>query len=255
MQLDIFKREFKQLNGVALEDSWVLFRRPLQLYNLETEETISFRTLDEALSYELDGRTLEQRVSRWTSITFKRDGGRGGGSGLSTFKFGHASRDRGSGSDKSDLPARINARVGVNRTPEDTLRAFREAHVNDAYESGVAVDEFGYVTRYVHGSATSVGIYGRKGEMVYHNHPGKIGGNFSDSDLLSAAMSAEKGIVASGREGDYKFVKTHKFDAVGFTKAVKNARMKGKDYNDAADRWLKANQKKYGYTYSFTKAK
>lgn len=255
MQLDIFKREFKQLNGVALEDSWVLFRHPLQLYNLETEETISFRTLDEALSYELDGRTLEQRVSQWTSITFKRDGGRGSGSGLSTFKFGHASRDRGSGSDKSDFPARINARVGVNRSPEDTLRAFREAHVNDAYESGVAVDEFGYVTRYVHGSATSVGIYGRKGEMVYHNHPGKIGGNFSDSDLLSTAMSAEKGIVASGREGDYKFVKTHKFDAVGFTKAVKNARMKGKDYNDAADRWLKANQKKYGYAYSFTKAK
>ena len=46
MQLETFKREFRQLNGVALEDSWVLFRRPLQLYNLETEETISFKDLD-----------------------------------------------------------------------------------------------------------------------------------------------------------------------------------------------------------------
>ena len=67
-------------------------------------------------------------------------------------------------------------------------------------------------------------------------------------------MSAERGIVASGREGDYIFVKTHKFNATGFTKAVKNATLRGKDYTDAADRWLKANQKKYGYKYSFKKA-
>lgn len=68
------------------------------------------------------------------------------------------------------------------------------------------------------------------------------------------AMSAERGIVASAREGDYKFVKTHKFKASSFIKAVKTARMKGKDYTDAVDRWLKANQKKYGYVYSFEKA-
>lgn len=200
MQLDTFKREFRQLNGVTLEDSWVLFRRPLQLYNLETGETVEFKNLDEALAYELDGKTLEQRISQWTSIAFRRDGGRGSGSGLATFSFGHA---RGGGGDagKPDHPARINARIGINRTPEDTLRAFRDAHVNDSYESGVAVDEHGFVTRYVHGTATSVAIYGRKGEIVYHNHPGKVGGNFSDSDLLSTAMSAERGIVASAREG------------------------------------------------------
>ena len=254
MQLDTFKREFRQLNGVAMEDSWVLFRRPLQLYNLETEETISFKDLDEALSYELDGVTLEKRISEWTSISFKRDSGRGSGSGMSTFSFGHASGG-GGGSGKPDLPARMNTRIGINRTPEDTLRAFREAHVNDGYESGIAVDEQGFVTRYVHGTATSVGIYGGKGEMVYHNHPGKFGGNFSDSDLISTSMSAEKGIVASAREGDYVFVKSHKFNATGFVKAVKSARMQGKDYTDAADRWLKANQKKYGYTYQFIKAK
>ena len=254
MQLDTFKREFRQLNGVAMEDSWVLFRRPLQLYNLETEETISFKDLDEALSYELDGVTLEKRISEWTSISFKRDGGRGSGSGMSTFSFGHASGG-GGGSGKPDLPARMNTRIGINRTPEDTLRAFREAHVNDGYESGIAVDEQGFVTRYVHGGATSVAIYGGKGEMVYHNHPGKFGGNFSDSDLISTSMSAEKGIVASAREGDYVFVKSHKFNATGFVKAVKSARMQGKDYTDAADRWLKANQKKYGYTYQFIKAK
>lgn len=58
MQIDTFKRQFRQLNGVTLEDSWVLFRRPLQLYNLEAEATISFENLDDALSHALDGVTL-----------------------------------------------------------------------------------------------------------------------------------------------------------------------------------------------------
>lgn len=256
MQIDKFKHEFKRLNGVYASDTVVLFRDPLELYSLTTGQVIaSFDSLDEALKFELDGKTLEQRISAWTEITFRLDGGRGSGSGMSTFKFGHAARGGGGGSGKPDLPARMNTRLGVNRTPEDALRAFREAHVNDSYESGVAVDEYGYVTRYVHGTATSVAITGGKGEMVYHNHPGAKGGNFSDSDLISTSMSAERGIVASGKEGDYKFVKTHKFNASGFIKAVKNARMQGKDYDDATHRWLTANQKKYGYKYSFTKAK
>lgn len=256
MQIEQFKREFEELNGVyAIPDKVVLTREPLELLDLATNRVIAvFENLDEALAFDINGKTLEQRVASWTEITFKRDGGRGGSSGLSTFSFGHASGG-GGGSDTLDLPARMNVRLGINRTPEDTLRAFREAHVNDGYESGVAVDEQGFVTRYVHGGATSVAIYGKKGEIVYHNHPGQFGGNFSDSDLISTSLSGERGIVASAREGDYKFVKTHKFNASGFIKAVKSAKMRGKDYTDAADRWLKANQKKYGYTYSFTKAK
>lgn len=258
MHIEKFKRDFKRLNGVYATDKVVLLHKPLELYSLATGKTIAtFKDLDEALAYKLDGKTLEQRIADWTEITFKRDGGRGSTSGMSTFSFGHASGGGGSGRGNGtlELPARMNVRLGVNHTPEDTLRAFREVHVNDGYESGVAVDEYGFVTRYVHGDATSVAITGRAGEMVYHNHPGKIGGNFSDSDLISTSMSAERGIVASGREGDYKFVKTHKFNASGFIKAVKSARMKGTDYNNAAHRWLKANQEKYGYTYSFTKAK
>lgn len=255
MQIEQFKREFKRLNGVNITDNIVLFKKPLELYDLKATQTIAtFNDLDSALVYELDGKTLEKRIADWKEIVFMRDGGRGSGAGMSTFSFGHASRG-GGGNDTSDYPARMNVRLGAKRTPEDMLRAFREAHVNDDHESGVAVDEHGFVTRYVHGGATSVGISGGRGEMIYHNHPGKIGGNFSDSDLISTSMGAERGIVASGREGDYKFVKTHKFKASEFVKAVKTAKMSGKDYNDAAHRWLKANQKKYGYNYSFTKAK
>lgn len=260
MLIDVFKHEFKQRNGVMLTDSIVLFRKPLELYDMESGKTlVSFKgtDLDAVLPLKINGKTVRTIIESWSAIPIViRDGGRGSGSGIGDWsgKFGHAEGGRGSGYDESDLPARLNVRIGSTRSPEDMLKAFRDAHVNDAYESGVAVDEHGYVTRYVHGGATSVAIYGTRGEMVYHNHPGEKGGNFSDSDLISTALSGERGIVASGKEGDYIFVKTHKFNATGFTKAVKNATLRGKDYTDAADRWLKANQKKYGYKYSFKKA-
>lgn len=254
MNINRFKHDFKKLNGCYATSRLLLLRKPLELYDLDTGTVVaSFDNLDDALAYEIDGVTLEKRIASWTEIAFTRSGGRGGESGLSTFSFSHASGG-GGGNYDIDLPARMNVRLGIQRNPEDMLRAFREAHVKDSYESGVAVDEQGFVTRYVHGDATSVAIWGRAGEIVYHNHPGTFGGNFSDSDLLSTSMSAERGIVASAREGDYKFVKTHKFKASSFIKAVKTARMKGKDYTDAVDRWLKANQKKYGYVYSFEKA-
>lgn len=254
MQIERFKSDFKRLNGVYATDQVILFRKPLELYNLTTGEVIaSFQTLDEALAFEIDGKTLEERVAKWTEIVFYYNGGRGSSSGMSTFSFGHAPGGGGGGGDV-DHPARMNVRLGAARNPEEMLRAFREAHVNDGIEHGITVDEQGYVTRYVHGGPTSVAIGGARGEMVYHNHPGQKGGNFSDSDLISTSLSPSKGIVASGREGDYIFIKTHKFNASGFVRAVKGARMQGTDYTDAAHRWLRANQKKYGYTYSFRKA-
>ena len=71
MQLDRFKHEFKRLNGVYATDKVVLFRNPLELYSLTTGKIIaSFNSLDEALHFELDGKTLEQRISAWTEITF-----------------------------------------------------------------------------------------------------------------------------------------------------------------------------------------
>lgn len=71
MQLDRFKHEFKRLNGVYATDKVVLFRNPLELYSLTTGKIIaSFNSLDEALHFEIDGKTLEQRISAWTEITF-----------------------------------------------------------------------------------------------------------------------------------------------------------------------------------------
>lgn len=67
MQLDRFKHEFKRLNGVYATDKVVLFRNPLELYSLTTGKIIaSFNSLDEALHFEIDGKTLEQRIGAWT---------------------------------------------------------------------------------------------------------------------------------------------------------------------------------------------
>lgn len=150
---------------------------------------------------------------------------------------------------KKDFPSRVNIDI---RNPDKTLESFRKLHVNDNYESAFAVDSRGFVTQYVHGGATSVSIIGNKGEMIYHNHPS--GGAFSDSDLLSAAITPARGIVASGKEGDYIFQKGTHFKANNFVKAVKSAQMQGKTYDEAVDNWLKKNQKKYGYKYIFKKA-
>lgn len=90
--------------------------------------------------------------------------------------------------------------------------------------------------------------------MIIHNHPS--GGAFSDSDLLSvSAQKRAKGIIASGKNYDYKFEKGSHFNAQGFCKAVKTAKLTGKNYDEAVHKWLnnKENKKKYGYKYSRTK--
>ena len=159
MQLDRFKHEFKRLNGVYATDKVVLFRNPLELYSLTTGKIIaSFNSLDEALHFEIDGKTLEQRISAWTEITFPVEhGGRGGGSGIG-FSGGWPSSGGGSGKDETtaDLPARMNVKIGSNRVYEDMVRAFVAAHGDALEEHGVVVDEQGFATKYRHGNAGSI---------------------------------------------------------------------------------------------------
>lgn len=269
MQLDRFKQEFKRLNGVPFGVSLVLFRNPLELYDLATGQTIAtFKNLDEALSYEIDGKTLEQRVSGWTEIVFPVEhGGRGGGSGMG-FDGGWPSAGGGSGKDETiaDHPARMNTKLGVNRTYEDMVRAFAEAHGNADEEHGVVIDAYGFATKYRHGNAGSIsGLSGNGTEIAVHNHPKDGWPTFSKEDVINTAMGTRKGIVAvsskQGRSADtakyagtYSFVKGTHFNASGFIKAVNRAKLSGKDYNDAVDKWLRANQRKYGYKYSYSKA-
>lgn len=250
MQKGVFLHEFRQSSGVRLADEYILFRKPLELYSLKTGESKLFKTMEEVYSYPINEITVGDMISKMTLDIFhmRLDGGRGASSGLGqdkSFKFSHAD-DRGTRTDTFDFPSRVNINT---RNPDKTLEVFRNLHVNDKKEHAFTVDEQGFVTTYVHGMAHSVMVAGKKGEMVYHNHPG--GGAFSDADLISTALTAAKGIVASGKQGDYILEKGNHFKANAFVKAVNNADLRGKDYDDAVDKWLKANAKKYDYKYEF----
>ena len=159
----------------------------------------------------------------------------------------------------------MNTKVGVNRTYEDTVRAFAKVHANSDIEHGVVVDAYGFVTKYRHGNAGSIsGLTGNGTEIAIHNHPKDGWPTFSKEDVVNTAMGTRRGIVAvsspQGRTpetakyaGTYSFVKGTHFNASGFVKAVNTAKLSGTDYNDAVSRWLKANQKKFGYKYSYSK--
>lgn len=196
MKIDRFKREFKHLSGIYASDKVVLFRKPLELYNLATGETIAtFDSLDEALAFEIDGKTLEQRVSAWTEIVFPVEhGGRGSSSGLG-FDGGWPSAG-GGGADETeaDLPARMNTKVGIHRTYEDMVRAFAEAHANSDIEHGVVVDAYGFATKYRHGNAGSIsGLSGNGTEIAVHNHPKDGWPTFSKEDVVNTAMGTRRG--------------------------------------------------------------
>lgn len=253
----VFLHEFKQANGVRLDEKHILFRKPLELYNLETDETISFKNMDEAYLHKIADTSIKDIIKAATIDIFnlRLDGGRGASSGGNKqFRFGDAAGSKGKDETKANFPARLNVKLSIkNKSTEGMLKEFAKLHSKSDREYGATVDENGYVTRYVTGNKSSVGISGKRGEMVFHNHPS--GGAFSKADMLSTAHTSAKGIVASGKNGDYIFVKGGHFKANEFAKAVNKARPTGKSYDDAINKWLKQNQRKYGYKYEFKKEK
>lgn len=254
-----FLHTFRQAGAARITENHILFRKPLQIYNMHSDETVYFKSNEEMYRYRIEtGETVGEIIKNAKPREFWEhtlNGGRGSDSDSWSGGFDHA---EGPGESKTtkDFPARMNGIIKA-KNEKEALNQFRTKHVGSGREHGVTVDENGFVTSYVHGGETSVAIYGRKGEMVLHNHPGNSkgrGGNFSDADLISTATGQESGIVAVAPEGNYIFRKGQHFKPDRFAKAVKNATIRGKNYDDAAGKWLTRNQKKYGYTYSFEKA-
>lgn len=260
MKIDYFRYLFKRLNGFYLMKNVVFFRKPLELWNEKTGESVKFKKLDDALDYTVDNKTVREIIEASESLYVPPiNGGRGAGSGgaKGTFKFGHASGGGGSGEDKSLPPALANVKI-KEKSLDGALAEFKRLHRDSDHEWGYEVDAQGYVHQYVEGQTSSVGIWSTakvaKGQqtMIIHNHPS--GGAFSDNDLISVSMNGRsKGIIASGSKHDYKFEKGGHFKADKFIKAVKSAKMTGTDYDDAVHQWLTKNQKKYGYKYTRTK--
>lgn len=242
-------------NGFYLDEDTIIFRNPLQLWNSETDKEVDFDSIDEMLEYEYNGRTIAEYIDAMDTLDISLSGSVGKGEGKKQkFKFNHANEGRSKDKTKDLFPAYANVRIKA-KSLEGAMEEFHNRFQNEDHEWAYEVDPQGYVHQYKEGNAHSVSISGRnKDNMILHNHPS--GGAFSDSDLISASLGNEKGIVASGKNGDYIFQKNGgHFKANEFVKAVKKAQMEGTSYDDAVDKWLTANQKKYGYRYEFKKAK
>lgn len=251
MRIEHFRFCLNQVEAFYLTKEIMCFRKPLELWDEKTGESVRFKSVDQMLSHVIGGRTVKDIILDMESITLPSpNGGRGAGSGgdNKTFMFGHA-QDRGKGSNgKRLLPAAANVRIKV-KSLESAMEEFQKKFKDSDHEWAYEVDSQGFVHQYVEGGSSSVSIgSSTRDTMILHNHPG--GGAFSDSDLLSTSMDRRaKGIVASGRKYDYVFQKGTHFKANEFIKAVKTARMTGKDYDTAVDAWLTKNQRKYGYKY------
>lgn len=251
MRLDRFRFEFKRISGFYIVPGMILFRKPLELWNERTEKSTRFKNLDEVFAFKINDTPIRDIILATDTLNIPGlTGGRGASSGQQkTFKFGHASGN-GAGNDKTLLPAYANVRI-KSKTVEGAMQEFRKNHVDSDHEWAYEIDPQGYVHQYKEGAATSVGIYGSiKDGIILHNHPKGGEPAFSDSDLISASLGREKGIVATSKNWDYIFQKGGHFKATEFVKAVKSAKLVGTDYNDAVDKWLKANANKYGYKYS-----
>ena len=80
MRIEHFRYAFKRLNGFYLKYHIILFRKPLELWNEVTGESITFKTLDEVLDYELDGEKVKSIIERTDTLYIPPlNGGRGAG--------------------------------------------------------------------------------------------------------------------------------------------------------------------------------
>lgn len=251
MRIDEFKQCIDKLSFANIADC-LYFTESKELFNPKNGQSTTFQSIEDLLNAKLNGVRISEIIeSDQYEMLIEIDGGRGSRSeGQLDFTFGHAPIDL-DGS-RARFPAEFND--GEKFQSEDkALEKFREKHANSDKEFAIAVDEDGFVHQYQEGGTTAVAIAGRDGQLVIHNHPND--GAFSDGDLLSCAQNkGERGIIASGKSGDYIFKKGKNFNAEGFVKAVHTAKMRGTDYNDAVDKWLMKNRDKYGYEYEFRKA-
>lgn len=247
-----FEIMFNNNNGIPLTDKLVLWKNPLQIWNMETDEEVNFNSLEEVLNYNLGKETIRDLIERTDEFILHYNGGRGASSGLMGGGFTSAG-STGDGFDKALFPASFNAVNKTHNSYENTLKHFQQKYASSDHEFGITVDELGYVSQHIEGGKSSVMIGGGKGETVIHNHPS--GGNFSSTDLISTAMDNSKGIVATGTKNGktttFSLQKESHFKASQFAKAVKKAQWPTKfNYDEGADWWLKKNQSKYGYTYT-----
>lgn len=249
----VFRHEFKQRGAVRIDD-FVLWHKTLNLWNMATDEVVNFKTLDEAFEFKINGKSIKEIVANadMTLFQYAINGGNGASGPQQKFQFG-GSGEKG-GQANYDLPAKVNTKIKV-KTADEAIKQFRNMHEKSKIEHAITIDSDGFVSGYGHGKSGSVvPPVGVKGDTVVHNHPQRSYGkasHFSDADMFYVSGNKQmRGIIATFEGGYHNFQKGTHFKAEDFSRAVRKANFSGTDYDDAVTKWLKRNQKKYGYKYT-----
>lgn len=219
-------------------------------------------------------------------------GGRGAGS--SSGGGGNISTGTGYGGKGNSLglAGQTYFEDGNKVSVDGTLNYWENKSKDLGHEELLMISEDGFAAGYFKGGATAVSFSIPDGvdpskTVLTHNHPygGKdgrtIGGSFSDADLKNHISCGFKETRATSKEGTYSFkaAKGKTPDSKGFLKALsgrrsevekkaeakyRKAQAKGgkaaqkshiDTYLEECHAWYSKNCSKYGYEYSFTKAK
>lgn len=173
------------------------------------------------------------------------------------------------------LPAHLN-RLKVTGDKDRVIGYFAELHAGRGHEFAATIDDNGYVTGYLEGQAGSVAIpldMITEKTHVTHNHPHHGWGNFSGEDISYMIDSGARSISASSlpltdkqavkwgdhaknrRAGTYTLERGNHFNGAGLNSAIRKLKVNSGDYDRQLAKWLNANQKTYGYKYTYTPAK
>ena len=272
MEVAEFKKELDDRSGITLGENYILFN-DYELYNEETSESVNFRDFNDVLDYKIGDKTIKELIEEREDASEVDFGGRGSSSSASGGKLfggkGARSGGKGSGEAMKPLPpAYINTLTSPRfKSVEKTSKAFGKNFLDAEREYGGVIDKDGFAVAYTKGNKTSVQHLEKPGAYTIHNHPSKYlnahakkGTMYfnapSTPDIRNWALGKGKGtiVVASGNRTMYSLSKSNGFKSKEFIKGMNSAKSTGsKNYDKDVDKWLKQNQKAYGYKYSKSK--
>ena len=83
MRIEHFRYLFNNaVTGFYLKKNIIMFRKPLEIWNETTDESVKFKRLEDALEYVLDGETVKDIILRTERLCIPDlEGGRGASGG------------------------------------------------------------------------------------------------------------------------------------------------------------------------------
>ena len=128
---------------------------------------------------------------------------------------------------------------------------FSEKYADAKIEHSANISKTGKIGKVKSGKVDSVYVAPQKQTIKIHNHP--RGTVFSLEDIENQTFSVCDGIIATGKDGDYYFIKTGSFDGMKLANKIHNHReafVQEIRYGDW-EGWLERNQDRYGYRFAY----